>query len=486
MTRVAADETRRRKSARLDRQNDSAEDLRWQCNFLVKSLTRLLPTLVCAALATFGYLTVAASKDVDLRFSPTGKIMTAVGGGNANAQSIAVQRDGKIVVAGVAFAAHKSDFALVRYNTDGSLDRTFNRTGKVTTTIGGAAGANSVAMQRDGKIVLAGYSTDASKQDFALTRYNADGTLDTSFNNTGKVTCAVGTDKDQARSVAVQSDGKIVVAGHSSTDRKCKFALVRYNTDGTLDTTFNSTGKVTTAIGSGKDDGYCVALQTDGKILVAGNSFDGNRGYEFALVRYNTDGSLDTSFNGTGKVTTIIGRDGSADSVAVQSDGKIVLAGSCFTGRQSAFALARYNTDGSLDTSFNGTGTLTTDIGGGDAAHSVTVQSDGKIVVAGSTTVGNANFALVRYNADGSLDATFHGTGKVTTVIGSSHNLGYIGSGVALQSDGKILVTGYSFNTGRDYFALVRYNTNGGLDTKAQQRGKADHRHRPRPKRAAN
>jgi len=429
VTRVVADETRRRKSARLDRQNDSAEDLRWQCNFLVKSLTRLLPTLVCAALATFGYLTVAASKDVDLTFSPTGKIMTAVGRGNANAQSIAVQRDGKIVVAGVAFAAHKSDFALVRYNTDGSLDRTFNRTGKVTTTIGRAAGANSVAMQRDGKIVLAGYSTDASKQDFALTRYNADGTLDTSFNNTGKVTCAVGTDKDQARSVAVQSDGKIVVAGHSSTDRKCKFALVRYNTDGTLDTTFNSTGKVTTAIGSGKDDGYCVALQTDGKILVAGNSFDGNREYEFALVRYNTDGSLDTSFNGTG--------------------------------------------------------TLTTDIGGGDAAHSVTVQSDGKIVAAGSTTVGNANFALVRYNTDGSLDTTFHGTGKVTTVIGSSQNLGYIGSGVALQSDGKILVTGYSFNTGRDYFALVRYNTNGDLDTKAQQHGKADHRHRPRPKRPA-
>ena len=451
----------------------------------MKSVTRLLPTLVCAALAAFGYLTVAASKDVDLTFGRTGKIMTAVGHGNANARSIAVQRDGKIVVAGIAFTAHKSDFALVRYNTDGSLDTTFNRIGKVTTTIGGGAGANSVAMQRDGKIVLAGYSTDASKQDFALTRYNADGTLDTSFNNTGKVTCAVGTDKDQARSVAVQSDGKIVVAGHSSTDRICKFALARYNKDGTLDTTFNSTGKVTTAIGSGKDDGYCVALQTDGKILVAGNSFDGNREYEFALVRYNTDGSLDTSFNGTGKVTTIIGRDGSADSVAVQSDGKIVLAGSCFTGRQSAFALARYNTDGSLDRSFNGTGTLTTDIGRGDAAHSVTVQSDGKIVVAGSATVGNANFALVRYNADGSLDATFHGTGKVTTVIGSSHDLGYIGSGVALQSDGKILVTGYSFNTGRDYFALVRYNTNGDLDTKAQQHGKADHRHRPRPKRAA-
>jgi len=450
----------------------------------MKSVTHLLPTLVCAALAAFGYLTVAASKDVDLAFGPTGKIMTAVGRGNANAQSIAVQRDGKIVVAGVAFTAHKSDFALVRYNTDGSLDKTFNRTGKVTTTIGGSAGANSVAVQSDGKIVVAGHSADAGKQDFALVRYNTDGSLDTTFNRTGKVTTTIG-DGAGANSVAVQSDGKIVVAGHSSTDRKYEFALVRYNADGNLDTTFNSTGKVTTAIGSGKDEGYCVALQTDGKILVAGNSINNSREYEFALVRYNTDGSLDTSFNGTGKVTTTIGRDGSADSVAVQSDGKIVLAGSCFTGRQSEFALARYNADGSLDTSFNGVGTLTTAIGGGDAAHSVTVQSDGKIVVAGSATVGNGNFALVRYNADGSLDTTFHGTGKVTTAIGSSHNLGYKGSGVALQSDGKILVTGYSFNTGRDYFALVRYKTNGDLDTKGQQPGKTDHRHRPRPKRAA-
>lgn len=451
----------------------------------MKSVTRLLPTLACAALAAFGYLTVAASKGIDLTFGRTGKITTAVGHSNANARSIAVQRDGKIVVAGIAFTAHKSDFALVRYNADGTLDTTFNRSGKVTTTIGGGAGANSVVMQRDGKIVLAGYSTDAGKQDFALARYNTDGTLDTSFNNTGMVTCAVDTDNDQARGVAVQSDGRIVVAGHSSTDRKCTFALVRYNTDGTLDTTFNSTGKVTTAIGSGKDDGYCVALQTDGKILVAGNSMGSGRGYEFALVRYNTDGSLDTSFNGTGKVTTIIGRDGSSDSVAVQNDGKIVLAGSCFTSGQSEFALARYNADGSLDTSFNGTGTLTTAIGGGDAAHSVTVQSDGKIVVAGSTTDGNANFALVRYNADGSLDTTFHLTGKVTTAIGSSHNLGYIGSSMALQSDGKILVTGYSFNTGRGYFALVRYNTNGDLDTKGQQHGKADHRHRPRLRRGA-
>jgi uncharacterized delta-60 repeat protein len=305
---------RRRKWARLDRQNESAEDLRWQCNFLMKSVTRLLPTLVCAAFAAFGYLTIAATKHVDATFGPTGKIMTAVGRGNANAQSIAVQRDGKIVVAGVAFAAGKSDFVLARYNTDGSLDRTFNHTGKVTTTIGNGAGANSVAMQSDGKIVLAGYSTEAGKQDFALARYNADGTLDTSFNKTGKVTCTVGTGKDVARSVAVQSDGKIVVAGHSSTDGKYEFALVRYNTDGTLDTSFNGTGKVTTGIGGREDEGYCLALQTDGKILVAGNSINSSREYEFALVRYNTDGTLDPSFNKTGKVTTTIGRDGSADT----------------------------------------------------------------------------------------------------------------------------------------------------------------------------
>ena len=247
----------------------------------------------------------------------------------------------------------------------------------------------------------------------------AAGDLDTSFDSDGKVTTEVGSTDDFARSVAIQSDGKIVAAGFSSNGSDWDFALVRYNTDGSLDTSFDSDGKVTTAIGSGDDHAVSVAIQSDGKIVAAGYSNGSN--WDFALVRYNTDGSLDTNFDSDGKVTTAIG--GGADyavSVAIQSDGKIVAAGYS-NGSNFDFALVRYNTDGSLDTSFDSDGKVTTDFGSGsDYGSSVTIQSDGKIVAAGGSSNGsNRDFALVRYNTDGSLDTSFDSDGKVTTAIGS-------------------------------------------------------------------
>ena len=215
----------------------------------------------------------------------------------------------------------------------------------------------------------------------------------------GIVTTTIGSYYDKGLSVTVQTDGKILVAGFSSNGRNYDFALVRYHADGSLDSSFSGDGKLTTDFGS-SDYGYSVTVQTDGKILVAGLSWTGSYN-DFALVRYNTDGSLDSSFSGDGKLTTDIGS--SYDyglSVTIQTDGKILVAGSSKQGSNYDFALVRYNTDGSLDSSFSGDGKLTTDLGGTDVGYSVTVQADGLIAVAGS---GNPNFALVRYNPDGSL-----------------------------------------------------------------------------------
>ena len=168
------------------------------------------------------------------------------------------------------------------------------------------------------------------------------GSLDTTFNTTGKVTTAIGAINDSALAVAIQSDGKIVAAGYSYNGANYDFALVRYNTDGSLDTTFNTTGKVTTAIGASNDSAYVIAIQSDGKIVAAGYS-DNGANYDFALVRYNTDGSLDTTFNTTGKVTTAIGASNDyAYAVAIQSDGKIVAAGYSYNGANDDFALVRY------------------------------------------------------------------------------------------------------------------------------------------------
>ena len=252
-------------------------------------------------------------------------------------------------------------------------------------------------MQADGKILVAG----TSGADFALVRYNSDGSLDTSFSSDGKVTTDFGSStSDYGRSVTVQADGKILVAGTSGAD----FALVRYNSDGSLDTSFSSDGGVTTDVGA-SERGYGVTAQADGKILVAGPSYDynSNKG-DFALVRYNSDGSLDTSFSSDGKVTTDFGSERDyGESVTVQADGKILVAGTS----NDNFALVRYNSDGSLDTSFSSDGKVIPDFGGGASGHSVTVQADGKILVAGTSYRGGYKFALVRYNNDGSLDTSF-------------------------------------------------------------------------------
>ena len=351
--------------------------------------------------------------------------------------------------------------------TPGTLDTSFNGTGIVTTSIATHDIGNAVAIQSNGRIVVAGVSYNGSNDDFAVVRYNIDGTLDTSFNGTGKVTTPIGSGDDVAYSVAIQSDGKIVAAGYSSGGF-ADFAIVRYNTNGTLDTSFNGTGKVTTPIGFADDGAYSVAIQSDGKIVAAGfteGSLD-----DFAIVRYNIDGTLDTSFNGTGKVTTAIGAATfeQAHSVAIQSDGRIVAVGySSTNGSDNDFAAVRYNTNGTLDTSFNGTGIVTTPIGSGsDAAYSVLAQSDGKIVAVGfsSDSGSGLGVAVVRYNTDGTLDTSFNGTGKVTTP----------GTGVALsaalQSDGRIVAAGYAFLT--TDFVLVRYNANGTLDTSFNGTGK--------------
>ena len=391
-------------------------------------------------------------------FSSYGKVTTDFGGGSGGS-SVVMQADGKIVVAGTSYASDNisgDDFALARYNTDGSLDTTFSGDGKVTTDFGGDDGGNSVVMQADGKILVVGSTYNGSSSDIALARYNTDGTLDTNFSDDGKATTNFGS----GHCVVMQGDGKILVAGSESNDSGNDFALARYNSDGSLDTTFSGDGKVTTDFG-GNDGGYSVVMQADGKILVSGATFVNYSSYDFALARYNSDGSLDTTFSGDGKVTTDFGEgDDHGYSVVMQPDGKIIVAGFVFN-YSGDFVLARYNADGTLDTTFSDDGKVVTDFGGDDYGFSVVMQPDGKIIVAG---LRSFDFAVARYNSDGTLDTTFSGDGKVTTDFG-----GYDGGySVVIQADGKIVVAGSSgfsnFISSAD-FALARFNSDGSLDT---------------------
>jgi uncharacterized delta-60 repeat protein len=198
-----------------------------------------------------------------------------------------VQGDGKIVAAGASqILGGYQDVAVVRYTSAGSLDATFGTGGKVTTPIGSVYDeANSVVLQDDGKIVVAGYSDNGSNFDFAVVRYNTDGSLDTTFDTDGKVTTPIGSDDDEANSVVLQSDGKIVAAGYSDNGTDKDYAIVKYTSSGSLDTTFGTGGKVTTVIGSSSNNALSVVLQGDGKIVVAGNSRIVSN-VDFVVVRY--------------------------------------------------------------------------------------------------------------------------------------------------------------------------------------------------------
>ncbi|MFM9965303.1 MAG: hypothetical protein ACKV2Q_29305 [Planctomycetaceae bacterium] len=348
---------------------------------------------------------------------------------------------------------------------EGGLDPAFGNAGKVTSDFN-AESANDIVIQEDGRIVVVGGTVEEqdgeSKAVMLVVRYNIDGSLDSSFGAGGKASVTFGGSTDAA-AVALQADGKIVVAGNVDG---IDFALSRFNSDGSLDLTFGVDGKITTDFGQ-SEWGQGVSVDRDGKIVVVGFSGEVSRNNRFAIARYNPDGSLDTSFDLDGKVTTAIGSNSSAGAVAIQSDGKIVVAGNSIDGTQR-FAVVRYNPNGSLDPSFDTDGILTTSIAGiHSIATDLAVSDDGKLVVVGrSSDFSDAYFAVARYHSNGSLDISFDGDGRLTTTI-PGHEYAW-STGVGIQPDGRILASGYAYpttaGTGSLNFVAVRYNNNGSLD----------------------
>jgi uncharacterized delta-60 repeat protein len=414
----------------------------------------------------FAILRYNADGSRDNSFDGDGRITTDFDLSYDEVYALAIQSDGKIIAAGAAEVntnAGKDDFGLARYNYDGSLDNNFALDGKLTMNIGTSNDVvGSLALQNDGKILVGGFAENGDNNDFALVRFNANGSLDNSFGIGGKVTTSFNIDGDDNIScIAIQSDGKIVVGGSSFFADGYDFALARYNTDGSLDNSFDGDGKLTTIIGDQNDRISSIAIQNDGKIVVGGSGRLGssNNG-DFVVVRYNSNGSLDNSFDGDGKVVTSISssNDGIA-SIALQSDGKIVAAGAS----NGDFALARYNPDGSLDNSFDSDGIVMTDINSSsDNIASMAIQSDGKIVVGGTSNFDtNARFALARYNSNGTLDNSFDGDGKLMTDI-SSMTDGI--TSIAIQTDGKIMANGTTRSVASNRFVLARYNPDGTLD----------------------
>jgi len=397
----------------------------------------------------------AAEGDLDPGFGSGGTLIAPIGSSSDEAHAVAIDSQGRIVAAGQSSnGSALNDFSLARFEPNGGLDPGFGTGGKVLTTFGPTTDdlGRAIGIDSLGRIVVAGSSNSGSNNDFAVVRYDPGGTVDGSFHGIGTATTPIGAGDDSARGLAIDSQNRIVVAGSSDNGSNNDFAVVRYDANGNLDASFNGTGKVTTPIGGDSDVATAVAIDSQGRIVVVGRTFNGTKD-DFAVARYTASGALDTTFNGTGKVTTSFSAGGfdEANAVTIDSQGRIVVAGQSFNGTNDDFAVARYTPSGALDSTFNGTGKVTTPIvNGDDDAEGVAIDPQGRIVAAGFVFGTSADFGLARYNPDGSLDTTFNGTGKVTTSLTAGNDRG---RAVAIDAQERIVVAG---DTGND-FALARY-----------------------------
>jgi uncharacterized delta-60 repeat protein len=357
---------------------------------------------------------------LDRLFAVGGKA-TVDFGGDDSGYALALQRDGKIVLAGWTTEGRRQgyDFGLARLKSNGGLDPSFGSRGKTTVDFGGRDSAWAVALQPDGKIVVVGGTTNGRRHDdFAVARLKPNGALDASFGVGGKVTVYFGS-YENAAAVTVQPDGKIVVAGSGG--------LARLTPSGALDPSFGAGGKYTAG-------GLAVALQPDGKLVL----FDSCQPPCTPVTRLNADATPDLAFGGGTIAVDFLKAGAGPSTVALQRDGKILLAG---TVKDRKFAVVRLNQTGSLDRFFGSRGRATVSFGGrNDGAKAVAVEPDGKIVVAGTTSNGDYNFALARFSRAGVLDRSFGVGGKTTVNFGG----GDAAYGLALYPDGRIVVGGWA------------------------------------------
>jgi len=439
---------------------------------------------------------------LDSAFGGTGYVFTDL---PANYQDSPVrsvlQSDGKLVAAGTTFdpVLGRNVVGLARYGTNGRFDPTFGFRGLTTTDLGAKASATDVRLQADGKIVVVGnVEVGPGTNDMFLVRYTASGVIDTSFGGgDGIVTMDFG-GKEERQGLAIDGSGRIIVVGKTTYDPdgggaspliEAALYVGCFNSDGTLDTSFDTDGKVVIDLGSGAgnladeftaDDlqgAAAVAIQSDGKIVATSPFWTGSQ-LDFGVFRFNTNGSLDTSFSGDGIATLDFGADSHVRDLAIQSDGKIVLVGQLYPtvlagddDSDRRFLLGRLNTDGTADTGFDGDGKVVTDWAGynREELRSIVILGTGQYLVGGNISVTgstNPQWAFSRYNTDGSLDTTFGTAGLLLTDIGPSEDAV---SDIEVQADGKFVVLGNgrvggTNDTYRD-FVIGRYNANGTLDT---------------------
>lgn len=413
----------------------------------------------------------------DATFGAGGKVSARFLPAHFEVYAMQVLADDRIVVAGSDGDWNGlNGFAAARFTANGVPDSTFDGDGCVITRFNNVnAYATALAVQADGRLVLAGYVSDFSNSDFAAARYNADGSLDASFDGDGRATADMLTNSDAAWGVTLQADGKIVLAGSTTPPGlPTRYAVARLTTGGALDATFDGDGRAFLQITGQNDAAQAVAMQPGlggkpAKIVVVGSSYDAApNAWGYSVARYNLNGSLDTTFDGDGKLVVIpAGRNSYANAVAIQTNRNdvtgITVGGTSqvIPGYAGEFGVMRFTSTGALDTSFDGDGMAFLPGAWSSVSGNALRVTGGGIVMAGTAQTSNGgDVAVARFTSAGALDLTFNGTGTRTEGVGAKL---VEGRAVALQTDGRILVAGRG-GAPRTPFELVRCLPDGGLD----------------------
>jgi uncharacterized delta-60 repeat protein len=425
--------------------------------------------IIVAGVTGAGFTVAAYLPDgtPDNQFSSDGKEFYTASPLYGAPNALVIQNDGKIVVAGNTYGSEDFNFNLLRLNFDGTYDNSFSDDGKVLLNLP-PDNATGLAIDNSGSIWVSGSAYIDGHEQVLLAKFTSSGIPDNSFSEDGFASARISDFYISPGGLAIQSNGKILVVGnHTILEAGNKFFVVRFNSNGTLDNSMDGDGILSDFKQYGYTSYNASAVQTDGKIITAGVARIATFINDFAVARYNTDGSLDKSFSQDGMLTIPFNlpggafQTGVANAIAIQADGKIIVVGSCSNSQEEDFAIVRLNPDGSLDNTFSGDGKVTADFTGPgeiyvpDQAYAVSIQADGKIVVAGTR---GWDFALARYNADGTPDNSFSLDGKlVTQSLGQALD-------IVILPDGKIVAAGGGRRGGDEDFAIVRYLTNGELD----------------------
>ncbi len=427
---------------------------------------RRVVAIICVAIVASGVATALASGgagSLDRSFGDSGKVLTRFkhrNGRQSSGHHNLVPRANAVLVdsknRAVAIGTADGKFALARYKPSGRLDRSFSGNGKVTTQVSAnhkrderLSRAYAGAIDSHGRIVAAGVAFGKLfGERIGLARYKPNGHLDRSFGDHGEVRTLIGSKYggDWAQAITIDPDGRIVVAGTGPPGNS--WLLARYKPNGKLDRSFGAHGTIATPF-TDYDGALSIAIDSQGQIVAGGFAKR-----DLALARYEPNGKLDPSFGDGGKVRTNFPGLASANSIAIDSQGRIVATvDSREPDKVRRFTVARYLADGSLDGSFGNGGVVTTDFPDHSVAQDVAIDKSGRIVVAGrAASPGHRKFALARYLPDGNLDPTFSHDGKAITTFGSGKEV-QGANGAAIDDRGRIVAAGYA----RGKFALARY-----------------------------